>query len=884
MAPSFVRFGREAIEQSIPRRFEAQVRRGPGRLAVATREHAWSYETLNRMANRVARAIVAARGTEPEPVALLVNQGAPLVAAILGVLKAGKFYAPLDPADPEAQLADLVQDTRAGLVLADARAGRTAAAVTPPTVPVLDVDRVGSASDEDLALPIAPDARAYIYYTSGSTGRPKGVVDAHRNVLHNVMRYTNSLEIAAEDRLTLLQGPSFSGAVSSLFGALLNGAAVFPLDVTREGAVTIAPWLRERAITIYHSVPALFRRVATSRVALPALRLIRLEGDRASVRDLELYRERFASHARLVNGLGATECGLVRQFFVGALTPVPAGVVPVGYAVEDMDVRVLAADAAPCGVGEVGEIVVSSRYLAVGYWHREDATATAFSPDPRDPSRRLYRTGDLGRLRSDGGLEHLGRVDAATKIHGHRVAVADVERALLELDGVELAAVAPVERDGEPTLVAYVVPSTRPAPTVSALRRRLAARLPAFAVPETYVLLDALPLTANGKLDRRALPAPGGHRPSLDVPLVAPRSLLEAQLASLWAEILHVRPIGMLDDFFDLGGDSLLCVEMLQEAEALLGRGIAASAVLGSPTIRRLADEVQREAGLPRHTLVPVQPAGGRTPLFFLHGDYLSGGLYCQNLARRLGADQPFLALPPCGADGSPTPPTYEAMATRHLGDILRARPQGPYRLGGLCNGGLVALETARLLAATGGEVERVLVVAALPIGVGFGWLRRIVGGACALAGGGPAREADLFAVLRDGFLRLRATPPRDRLRVLRDGMRRGARRMPWRRRSNAAAAETGPEAESERLRERLRADYLRIDAEYVPRPYGGPVTLLWPAEDPIPADDAAAWWRSVAPRVDVHVVPGTHITCLTRETTASAAMIMRCLDGTAIS
>ena len=874
---SFARFERDEFEQSIPRRFEMQVRRRPERLAVETREHAWSYETLNRAANRIAHALVAARGAKPEPVALVVGQGALLVAAILGVLKAGKLYAPLDPADPEPRLADLVRDTRAAVVLAEARTMRTAAAVAPPGALVLDVARAESQPDEDLALPIAPDALAYVYYTSGSTGRPKGVVDAHRNVLHNVMRYTNSLAISPEDRLTLLQGPSFSGAVSSLFGALLNGAAAFPFDVGREGADAIAPWLRARAITIYHSVPALFRRVAASREALPALRLIRLEGDRASVRDLEFYRARFAAHAQLVNGLGATECGLVRQFFVGPSTPPSARVVPVGYPVEDMDVRVVGADGTACGSGEVGEIVVGSRYLALGYWQREDATAAAFSRDPRDPVGRLYRTGDLGRLRPDGCLEHLGRVDAAPKIRGHRVAIADVESALLALDGVAHAAVAPVDRHGEPGLVAYLVPSTRPAPTVSALRRGLVARLPAHAIPEGYVWLDALPLTANGKLDRRALPEPGVERPALDVPVIAPRSLLEIQLVGLWTELLRISPVGTHDDFFDLGGDSLLWVEMLQRAEALLGRPVPSAVALESATIRRLADEMQRDAASPRTPTVPIQPAGRRPPLFFLHGDYLSGGLYCQSLAHHLDPDQPFVALPPCGGDGAPTPRSYEAMAVRHVEDVLRFRPAGPYRLGGLCNGGLVAFEVARLLADAGQDVDRLLVVAALPIWVGFSWLRRIVWGAGALVGGGPERETELFEALREWLLRLRGTPPSGRLRVLLRGMRRGAARLRSMRGSSGAV---GDAAEAERLRRRLRTDYLRIDAEYAPRRYAGTVTLLWPAEDPIPAPAAAAWWRTVAAHVDVRVVPGTHATCLTLETRASATVIDRCLEG----
>src|SRR4030095_2694489 len=267
----------------------------------------------------------------------------------------------------------------------------------------------GRGAGEAPGLVISPDAGAYIFYTSGSTGRTKGVLDTHRSVLHNVMRYTNTLHLAADDRLTLLQGPAFSGAVSSLFGALLNGAACFPFDVGREGADRLPTWLAAECITIYHSVPALFRQVAPHGGALPALRLVRLEGDGASPRDLALLQRHFTRDCVLVNGLGATECGLVRQFFFTPAHPLPEGVVPIGEAVEDMEIAVVGEDGRPVPSGAVGEITVRSRYLAAGYWRRPELTAERFSDAGTERGLRVYRTGDAGRWRADGMLEHLGR-------------------------------------------------------------------------------------------------------------------------------------------------------------------------------------------------------------------------------------------------------------------------------------------------------------------------------------------------------------------------------------------------------------------------------------------------------------------------------------------
>ena len=412
-------FPRSAVEQSIPARFEEQVRRHPDRLAVKSGAAAWSYTELNARANRIAHAILEARSEPGETVALVLDQGVELVAAILGALKAGKIYVPLDPSLPAERLAELIADSRAPLVVTDARARPGTAAGRVLVATALAAGRPSG----DPGLSIAPSAGAYVYYTSGSTGRPKGVLDCHRNVLHNVMRYTNTLRITSDDRLTLLQGPAFSGAVSSLFAALLNGGASFPYDVPKDGVRGIAPWLRREAITIYHSVPVLFRQVVSGDGSFPDLRLIRLEGDRASPGDVEVFRRRCAPGALLVNGLGATECGLVRQYVVSAETPVPASVLPVGYAVEDMEIVLLDEAGQERAAGEVGEIAVRSRYLATGYWRRPDLTADAFAAAPGRDGVRVYRTRDLGRMAPDGCLEHLGRKDFQAKIRGQRVDV-----------------------------------------------------------------------------------------------------------------------------------------------------------------------------------------------------------------------------------------------------------------------------------------------------------------------------------------------------------------------------------------------------------------------------------------------------------------------------
>ena len=588
-AYAFEPFAPAEVEQSIPARFRAVARRHAARPAVIDAAgRVVDYAALDGASSALAHAILERRGDGEEPVALVLCQGVDAVAAILGALKAGKIYVPLDATWPARRLADVLDDVAPGLILADA-AGRAAlAGARGPEV--LAVDGLPATAARDPELTLAPGRGAYVYYTSGSTGRPKGVLDCHRNVLHNVLRYTNQLAVGPDDRLSLLQSPGFSGAVSSLFTAILNGAAACPLDLAAAGADAIGGWLRDRGVTIYHSVPALFRAAVAAGGEWPALRVIRLEGDRASTRDVETFRRHFPAGCVFANGLGATECGLISQFFLDGSAPIPAGPVPIGTPVPGMGVCIVDGDGSAVEAGRIGEIEVRSRYLALGYWGQPELTRARFLPDPAGDGVRRYRTGDLGRRREDGLVEHLGRADGSVKLRGERVDVVEIETALLEHPAVAEAAAAVRADDPEaPRLVAHVVPRAGAHLTVSGLRRLLSERLPAALVPSAYVLLERLPLDANGKVDRRALPPPGAARPEQDRLLVPPRDATEARVASVWASLLGLERVGVEDDFMDLGGDSLLATRIATRLRVDAGIDVSAAELLAAGTVAAVA-------------------------------------------------------------------------------------------------------------------------------------------------------------------------------------------------------------------------------------------------------------------------------------------------------
>ncbi|MBY0527230.1 MAG: AMP-binding protein [Gemmataceae bacterium] len=526
--------------------------------------------------------------------------------------------------------------------------------------------------------------------------------------------------------------------------------------------------------------------------------------------------------------------------------------VPLGYPAPGSEVVLVDEAGQEVGADEVGEIVVRSPYLALEYWRDPELTRRTFRPDAGQEGGRAYHMGDLGLLRPDGCVEYRGRKDFQVKVRGQRVAVAEVESALLDIDGVKQAVVAGREDGtGDRRLVAYVVPASSGAPSVATLRKTLREQLPGYMVPSAFVLLDALPMTATNKVDRQALPAPETARPALANPYVPPEDPLEQMLTEAWEACLNVKPVGIRDNFFELGGDSLLAVDMLAGVERLLGRKVSPDALLGSASVQRLAGTVLRDAGRgPRSRLVGIQEGRPQRRLFFLHGDYTGGGLYCLPLARHLGADQGFYALQPHGLMESLIPRMIEDMAADHLHALRAFQPEGPYDLGGHCNGALIAFEMAQQLRRQGQRVDNLLLIAPPPMT--------------------HFQPPYLISYLRF------ALPSKP------------TGRMP---------PHDLTEVPPERFRPALIECYGMALMSYSVQHYAGRICVIQPMEDQLvnpwdvlhhrfglgsmPSEGMGPLpWQQVAADVEFRTVPGNHITAVTQHVEALARSLLGCLRG----
>ncbi|MEZ4593225.1 MAG: amino acid adenylation domain-containing protein [Chloroflexota bacterium] len=616
----FIPFERLEIEQSIGARFEKQVTRAPHHLAVVTEGQAYTYDQLNRAANRIARVILEKCGPQPAPIALLLEHGAPTIMTIFGVLKAGKIYVALDPAFPEARTSFIVADSEAELIVTNqANYAAAAALAQGDESRLLNIDNIGEeVADDNLALDIAPDTVAYIIYTSGSTGQPKGVYQNHRNLLHEIMQYTNTLHLSPHDRFTLVYSCSVNGSLRDIFGALLIGASVHSFDVKTKGLADLARWMQAEEITFYHSVPTVFRHFIDGLMGgetFPHLRLIRFGGERVPTQYIEWYKQFFPDSCILYAGMGATETSTTRQCFIDKETVIRDSVVPTGYAVDERPILLLDENGRPVPEGEVGTITVKSRYLALGYWRRPDLTAERFRPDPDGSDARLYLTGDLGRILADGRLIHMGREDAQVKIRGHRVELAEIEQTLLKHPGIKEAAVA-AHPDGQNGhyLAAYAVAHPGETVTTTELHKFFKQNVPDYMMPAAFVFLGQMPLTPNSKVDRKSLPVPELTRPALATPFEPPTTAAETELAHIWTTILRVDPIGILDNFFELGGHSLSATQVISRLQEQFQIALPFHTFFAQPTIAALARHINQASASAADTPMPRLPRAADGP------------------------------------------------------------------------------------------------------------------------------------------------------------------------------------------------------------------------------------------------------------------------------
>ena len=509
---------------------------------------------------------------------LLIDKGVEQIAAMLGVLKAGKFFVLFDPSFPLERNLAILEDTSPRFILVDAKNTPYGSKLTNTTSSLIAFESTDPNSvSDDLKLEISPDSLAYVVYTSGSTGKPKGVIQNHRSRLHLVMVYSNMLSLTPNDRSILLTSGTANTIANSLF-ALLNGAALHPLSVNELGLSRLAAWIIDEKISICAISAPLFRKLCeflTGNERFLDLRVLRLTSEASYKSDFELYKRFFPSTCCLANMLAPTEAGILRQFLMNHDTQINGDEIPLGYPVDDTEIFLLDEEGREVGCNEVGEIVVRSRYLSPGYWVRPELNEAKFKADPHEANQRFYYTGDLGLMLPDGCLIHKGRKDFRVKIRGYGVETGEVEKVLRSHAAVkDCIVVDRRDESAETKLIAYYTSSAPLMPNASDLRKFLSRSLPDYMVPSMFVQLDAIPLTPNGKVDRRALPEPGGRRPDLDTPFLAPRTDVEKIVTQIFSECTGVERVGIDDNFFELGGDSLILTRLLSRLSVDVSAGI----------------------------------------------------------------------------------------------------------------------------------------------------------------------------------------------------------------------------------------------------------------------------------------------------------------------
>ena len=590
----YIIFTDREIEQSIPERFEKQVCLCGDRLAIKSEKASLTYEAVNQIANRLARKILAVRGDGVEAVALMFEHDAGVLAAMLGVLKTGKFYLVLDPSYPSDRLAYMLADSGAELVVTDSKNLPIVAHLSDGRKQTINLDDLDETlPNENLGLSISPDALAMLLYTSGSTGQPKGVMHSHKNVLVEVRNLTNAWRISRHDRWLLYTSMSFANSVRTIYGAFLNGSAIFPYDLKEKGFGKLTDWLIPNKITLVRSLPTTFRNFMGTLPAeqkFPDIRILAVGGEPMTRADVEFFNQHFCSPCVLVHGLGPTECFMVCWNYIPHGSPVEEGKLPIGYPLQDKEVLLLDESGRDVGAGEVGEICVKSRYIALGYWRDGERTKARFHPDPMGSDARIYRTGDLGIRAQNGSLTHVGRDDFQMKIRGFRIDAAEIEAALRAIEGIRDAVV--VGREDafeEMRLIAYFVRASHPNITVTKIRNQLAQAIPDYMVPALFVAIGEIPKTPNGKIDRLHLPSVSGERPALEVPFAPAATNTEKQLSHLWSEVLGIYQVGVHDDFFELGGNSLVATRIISRVLQTFQLELPIKAIFDAPTVAGMA-------------------------------------------------------------------------------------------------------------------------------------------------------------------------------------------------------------------------------------------------------------------------------------------------------
>ena len=859
--------GRPLPSTNLLELFAAQAAAGPDAIAVVFEEQSLTYSALDRHANQLAHYL-RALGVCPEvTVGLCLERSLDMIIGLIGILKAGGAYLPLDPSYPQARLAFMLEDAGVSVLVTHSR--------LVDQIPTLDIQIVRIDADAALiaaqptiepTLALDPQHPAYVIYTSGSTGMPKGIVMPHGPLANLVSWSANTLRGEPQSRVAQLTPISFDVSVQEIFSALISGKTLFAIrDNIRSSPPDLLKWL------VHYKISELFvpnpiilglsEAIIENGLELPNLAHIAQAGEALTLSE---NLEKFCStrsRAQLHNHYGPTETHVAASYRFPRDTSKWPSVGPIGRPIWNTRVYVLNDCLQPVPAGVAGELYIAGAGLARGYLWQVALTAERFVADPfGSAGGRMYRTGDLVRWRADGVLDFLGRVDAQVKLRGFRIEPGEIEAVLMRHAAVAQAAViAHTDRSGDKRLIAYVViKGGGDGLDVAVLRIYTSQMLPSHMVPSAFIVLPALPLTPNDKVDRKALPPP--HTVHQRPPLLwtPPRTPTEEVLAGLWESALPVKHVGIHDDFFQLGGHSILALRLIHEINFTFGLELPVRLFFTATTVAAQAHVIESARAVnelnqgPYGTLVPLCESGDKPPFFLVIGGF--GGeaelLVYARLIRFLDHQRPFYGLRARGVDDLVNPHrTVQEMAAEHLNDIRKIQPHGPYFIGGGCSGGMVALEIAQQLHSQGEVVASLILVdSSVP-----SWRTYL--------------RYRLFRIWSEEVLPLlqswRLSPAhfhamlKEKIMIL-----------------------TAPSSEQRVGREKIRIGlkYLRRLMHYSQRPYAGPATLILCAERK--ARDPARRWRAlVLGGLDVHYVPGDHFTHLREHAADTAACLDACLE-----
>jgi amino acid adenylation domain-containing protein len=804
--------------KNIGQLFEEQVAQHGEKVAAELGGRTISYNELHRRSLHLAHRLRSEGVKEGDLVGLCVDRDLHMLTAMLAIVHCGAAFVPFDPNYPSERLAFMLNDTRVKLMLTQQRLRD---ALPRHDARSLMLDQVPEGPAPVVEPAGGPESMAYIMYTSGSTGKPKGVVIPQRGIVR-LVKEQNYVKFGPDVVIPQLSNISFDASTFEIWGALLNGGRLVLLPQQKPTLLEITTTIERCGVNTMFITTALFNLLVDEQLdRLRSLKCLHTGGEVMSIPHIRKALTVLGPGV-LHNIYGPTENSTYSCYHpINSIADIGSAV-PIGGPIHNTFLYVLDKDLRPVAIGQKGELYCGGDGVALGYWERPELTAEKFLDDPfrKVPGAKMYRTGDLVRWLPNGALEFAGRADDQVKIRGFRIELGEVEAAIASHPQVhDRVAIVRDDMPGGKQLVAYLIAKNadliekdpeQQEKFIVSVREYLRARMPEFMVPATFVVMRSFPINANGKIDKRALPVPELRSQTMHVQYVAPRDAMERQLATTWSKLLGVERIGVHENFFDLGGHSLIGLQLLAQVEEHFGRTLALKSLFQAPTISAFAKLLQKEGGGTELTnLSAIQPEGNRIPFFCVHGDEAN-----YFIPRYLGNDQPFYGFFHQGEDGSAIKyTTVESIAKHFIEELLTVRPEGPYLIGGYSFGGLVAFEMAQQLTSAGHDVP--------------------------------------LLVMFDSYA------PEEFVKVMKEEehlydpiKKMVMRQLVKIRRKNG-------KLEDPKLRHFHIIDtYDEAAKIYKPKPYAGPVTVFRAEKSP---GEDMGWRKIVTGPVDIRVVPGDH-------------------------